>query len=641
MKKAPVAILEDDSSFAQALSEALSRNGFEPHFFNSEDALLEGLKAHNFVALVVDCFLPFGSGVELSQEVRKKYPASTLEIVLMSGMFKDAAFIKEATKLTSAKHFFKKPFELSVLIEALKQTSTPVEMTEDVVPARERLYYLLSDQAFTKREKKKAIEELDEISGFDLPLIYLTLMEIKISGFLNLVNSKGEISGVYFSKGQIVNIDLAGASSKVGQILIESGFITKDDLTLGLNLKSDRKLGEKLIESHLVSPHGFYRSLRQQTLFRILQTINEETYQVNFVPDDVGAAPSALEHNQLLEVLAQNSESKLSESWLSALYTQWLTGTLRFDNRESFHSTMEQIGAADYSGELEAFINTKETSLFQIFNSFENRKVNVIKCVHLLLLAGVVRLKVVESSDDLKIQIRKLQNLDSYLGKVSDLEAFAIMKRLTGGSEKSPNFIWKKLSKLMGEPPQPSNKELFDLYKKIEQRVEKVRQSISRGDSTEIQSQLRAQEAEKMFLLTKLTEEAKQKLALSSFSEAKNILLKVKDLNPQFPRFQLLQTWAHFGAGDYKEPKKLEAQLQLIPQEEQLEAVFYYLQAQLYKMQGRFAESKTLFEKALQIDSQFLPARRELAQFSHKDVKKDVLNQDLKSLVSGFFKKTK
>ncbi|PIS11646.1 MAG: response regulator, partial [Bdellovibrio sp. CG10_big_fil_rev_8_21_14_0_10_47_8] len=102
MAKARIAILEDDNVIAAAMTAAFERSGYEVFWTNQTTEMNEYLGKFTVATLFVDCLLPGGSGVDFVTSIRKKFPANVLDVVIMSGIFTDAGFIKETTRATRA-----------------------------------------------------------------------------------------------------------------------------------------------------------------------------------------------------------------------------------------------------------------------------------------------------------------------------------------------------------------------------------------------------------------------------------------------------------------------------------------------------------------------------------------------------------
>ena len=253
MAKDKVIILEDDSQLALAMSQAIASKGFEVLVTERTNEVREILKDENVKTIFVDCLLPTDNGVDFITSIRKDYPANTLDVVLMSGLFTDNQFIRESLKNTKAIAFLKKPFPLHEALSKLRPTRVLDEpkiipnqenSQIEILSPRKALYSLFGKEKVSNREKLKAIEALEEIHGFDLAYIYSLLAETSSTGHLNIINSNGEISGITFCEGHIIGVDVVDQETFLGKMMIEAGYILPDDLNLVLNSPNPKKIGE-------------------------------------------------------------------------------------------------------------------------------------------------------------------------------------------------------------------------------------------------------------------------------------------------------------------------------------------------------------------------------------------------------------
>jgi lipoprotein NlpI len=76
-----------------------------------------------------------------------------------------------------------------------------------------------------------------------------------------------------------------------------------------------------------------------------------------------------------------------------------------------------------------------------------------------------------------------------------------------------------------------------------------------------------------------------------------------------------------------------------VPPEEKFDALYSFVLGLFQKAKGDFGAAKKSFEKAFNLDANLIQARREISILAQKSQKKDVMNRDLKDLVSDFFKK--
>src|SRR5262245_39644194 len=115
--KSSILIVDDDVTFGKAMKEAFVRAGYEVHLCHHPKEAHFVIKVHNIAGAVVDCMLPQQNGVDLVKELRKHWGDSETPVVLISGIFTNKAFAKEASQNTQAISFFAKPFEMQSLID--------------------------------------------------------------------------------------------------------------------------------------------------------------------------------------------------------------------------------------------------------------------------------------------------------------------------------------------------------------------------------------------------------------------------------------------------------------------------------------------------------------------------------------------
>jgi DNA-binding NtrC family response regulator len=181
--KSKILILEDDESLGTALKEVLSRAGHYVYMASRPDEAMSLVGAHNVDFVFVDCLLPQMTGLDFVEKARQTYPSTKFKVILMSGIYSDKQFIQEALAKTQALSFLKKPFDLEQVLKLVKSDSAP---RKEESSARKLLYQMFANPTVTNRQKRKVIESIEEVSGFDLPFLYSLLAETKSSGYLNI-----------------------------------------------------------------------------------------------------------------------------------------------------------------------------------------------------------------------------------------------------------------------------------------------------------------------------------------------------------------------------------------------------------------------------------------------------------------------
>lgn len=638
-----IVILEDDQALLAALKSGFTREGFEVFGSGKPDEVLQYLTKNPPKALFVDCLLPGTSGVDFVTSLKKNNNLLNCDVYLMSGLFTDSGFVRDSIRTTQAKGFIKKPFDLKEVID-LVRSPNEAEHEEDV-PPRKSLYQLFSKSKVTLREKRKAIEALEEVHGFDLPFLYSLLVETKATGHLNIMRPNGDIFGVSLAQGKIIQVDILDQETQLGKLLIEAGFILPDDLDSALNISVPKRLGEKLIKNNLLSPHAFNIALANQMSIRLSRTIFDEPIKVNFVASEVELTYPHIDSESLSSFLHDWIASKISLEWLKAHYMQW--GDYKLILSPGFNLTNSVLSTPlleKTSGILDVL--TKGVTLNQLLEVQGLDNETTYKALHLLAVRGLVIFVAQKGDFDDVERRKKLQRIFDEMRVKSKLDAFEFLVQLTGCSESDGNQVFDEFIKMLGEEPLPNQKELHQIYVDLKHLVESI-VDFDNGDSREKLKEEKAKtDIELKIKAASQFEEAKQCLQKSQFQKALALLQKVNAADPTVDKIKLHLIWARLGAmtevGGHRAKVVSEVELELlqVPPEEKFEALYSFVVGLFNKLKGDYPTAKKSFEKAINLDSTMIVARRELNSIQAMTAQKpDLMNRDLKDLVSSFFKK--
>jgi FixJ family two-component response regulator/tetratricopeptide (TPR) repeat protein len=646
MANPKVAILEDDETLSQALKKALEKNSYEVLASKSTTEVMDFLNNNPVNTLFVDCLLPLGSGVDFVVEVRKNHPASLLNVVMMSGIFTDAAFVKDSVRTTQATSFLKKPFDLAEAVACVKVMKVAAQ-TERIASPKKDIYNLFSKPKVSVREKRKAIEALDEMHGFDLPYLYSLLVETQATGHLNIVGAKGELSGISFSHGKIVGVDIVDQETQIGKLLIQGGFIFPDDLRDALSETGTKRVGEKLIQRGLLSPHGFNIGMANQMSIRLSRTITDVPIKVNFVATDVELTVPHIDSDSLSVFLHDWIASKFSLSWLKAHYVQWEDYVLM--KTPSFvpeHPILSMPMIAHFTGLTEYF--TSGLPLGQLLESKKFPEENSFKALYLLLAKGLLSF----NENPVFVGTGEVQSVKKILAQMqgkNKLEVWDFMVRITDGEQAQPAKIFNDFVRILGPEPlvnlkDPLSKEAAKAYLTLKAMAEESFAFSKGGNREKMKEEIARSEIEIKIKASSYFEEGKAALQKAQYSIAGPLFVKAIAADPRLEKIKLYQIWARLGQENPAQKgqilRDVELELMQVPPEEKFDALYSFVMGLYYKSKGDFSEAKKSFEKAINLDIGFIPAKRELSRLLTSNAKpKDVFNRDLKDLVSGFFKK--
>lgn len=637
--KSKILILEDDETVRNSLKEILSRAGHSV-FTASRPDEANGILAANggLEFLFCDCLLPQMTGLDFIKQARANYPASKFKVVLMSGIYTDKAFIQEATQSTQAVAFMKKPFDMEQVLKIVKKEEAP---RREESTARKKLYQMFANPTVTSRQKRKVIESIEEVSGFDLPFLYSLLVETKSSGYLNIYNSDGSVSGISFCNGNIVGVDVDDRTTFLGEMLIQSGYATPKDVQEALRDKNNRKIGNYLIQNNQLSPHAFDLILMEQMNIRLVRTIVDQKIRVNFASAEVEMSNPSIDADTLSYYLHDWIASKISVSWLKSLYVMWAgnvivkSPTFRDDHPALTMSLVKSLDG------LTVKLNNQVT-LTQLLEIKGYSEVAVYKAIHFLLTKGLVVFAQRAAFTNPAEQLKVIRKIHAELEHKNSYEIVAYMETGTGGG--SAESILADFMTLLGEEPSDRASEVYSYWHKVRALAE---EAISASkDSNKIDQFRQASqrsEAEAKLKATSLMEEVKKALQYTQFAKALEILAEVATMNPQMHQLHLYSAWAKLGSVDVAKKqfvlKEVELELLQVPPDERYDTLFPFVIGLFNKIKGDMVAARKSFEKSVALDPSFIPARRELSILSSQNKKQDVFNMDLKQAISGFFKK--
>src|SRR5262249_8307826 len=118
------------------------------------------------------------------------------------------------------------------------------------------LHALLATPFASHRERRKAFDQIETLTGFDLPFVFCILMDAESSGHLNIVDSDTNIYGVTLAKGALARVDSESTILLTKKLLIQHGFITEADLGELKDKGSSGDLIKSLVDEGLMSPHA-------------------------------------------------------------------------------------------------------------------------------------------------------------------------------------------------------------------------------------------------------------------------------------------------------------------------------------------------------------------------------------------------
>lgn len=642
--KSKILILEDDESVGLALKEILSRAGHHVFLAARPDEASNILVSNNIDFLFCDCLLPQMTGLDFIERTRTGHPNLRFKVILMSGIYTDKQFIQEATQKAQAVTFLRKPFEMEQVLKLVKKDEGPKREDSN---ARKLLYQMFANPKVTNRQKRKVIESIEEVSGFDLPFLYSLLCETKSSGYLNIYNSDGSVSGISFCNGNIVGVDVDDKTTFLGEMLIQSGYSTPADVQVALRDKNNRRIGNYLIQNNQLSPHAFDLILMEQMNIRLVRTIVDEKIRVNFASAEVEMTNPSIDADALSYYLHDWIASKLSLGFLKPLYLMWAGNVIsKSPTFVEDHAALSMSMVKTLDGFM-GHING-ETTLNQLLDVKGYNEVAVYKAIHFLLTKGLIVFAQKTAFDNPQAQLNALKKIWAELDGKNGFEIVAYMESGGMGSGTLESVL-EEFKTLLGPEPDDTKSELYKLWSRINKDADDaviVAQDSNKAD--QFRQAAQRSDAENRLKAASLMEEARKALQFNQFAKAVTQTGEVAKLNPQQAHLHILSSWAKLGTAANADAtrraaiiKDVELEVMQIPPDERYEYLYPFVMGLLQKTKGDLVGARKSLEKAIAMDSTFIPARRELSMLmtSNANKKQDVFTMDLKQVVAGFFKK--
>ena len=635
-----ILVVDDDKAIGDALARVFAPKGFVvTNCVKGADAI-EKLKVDEFSAIFLDCMLPQLSGVDLAAKITEGN-LSSAPIYLMSGVYKDKRYIKDAMIKSHAAEFITKPFNPDDVVKLIVNTTG--DKTEQ---SRPPLFRIFSDAQATARDIRRAIDSTDSIHSFDLPIVYGFLLNSGIAGHLNVIEAKGDVFGISILPYKIISVDTNHSKSYLGALLVEKGFVNRAQVDEILNTPSTKKLGARLIEANLISPHAIFEVMADQLVIRLSKTIYDSSVTINFSESkDLKDAPGI--DNKTFNILLHDwILSKIPYPWLKAFYVTWMDQEII--PGPAYPNLQNAIEAPIFKRlpGLEKMIASGRT-VDRLLTDGNYNESDFYVAIHYLAILRVICFGARDEVKDYDaIRARLLRVLKETDGK----NYFEVLNLSKNAREAEIKNAYYELAKIFhpDKIPKEAPKEIFDLNQKIFSLVASAFNIIKETSSRErYLKELDQGRADELLKAEAIYEKGKALLSSGRISQALEAFEEVGKFNLAKSDLTMYRVWAMLkmmetkkGAADIK---VVEQQLEQIPPEDRHDAIYHFVKGLFQKQIGRADIARGLFERAIAVDPQFIDARRELnvLRLKNETQKVDIWKGDLKDVVGLLFKPKK
>jgi CheY-like chemotaxis protein len=636
---AKILIVDDDKSSSQLLSEVVKRMGLKPIVANKPIDALNVVKLQTVHAALVDVLLPKMSGVDLVAEFRKTKFGDN-PVVLVSGVFKDKNFATDALKKTGAVDFLFKPFGVEELIATLQAAFKDAINVE-----KWNVQALLTRKMPSARDRSKALEHLESITGNDFPFVLGLLLEVSISGHLNIVNEGGEIFGATVTKGTITDVDSTESQSAGVLALISKGFLHQQDWEEFQRGGNNKFTLERLVQEGYVSPHGVTMAKHEQILADLKAICSAEQLKLNFGAAETQDSPPkhAVELNQLLSAIF-GSEEFFNSDYLKTFYSAVVGSSVQL---VAAPETLEQRWKDPVFAGMDQLLATVKAggTISEVIAAQPDKADAVLRAVHFLVLHRDIAFADVERVKDVTANRERYTKMYEELAKRTPDQIFEYFGAPPMASVKVVESLFEQYSK--SNDPNKLSPELKDISQKCFDLVKDARATmIDEGLRMELIEKKKSAGASAHKKANELVAKGLDQLRRGQAAKAVELLSEADQLHPTTLGF-LIGVWAGIKSGISRDKAKLMESMKKLDalSSEDRQSAYYFMAMGLVKKALLDQTAVTFFEKAVEADSTFTEARRELtilesaAKDKEKSGKVDLLTGDITQVISQLFRK--
>lgn len=600
-------IVDDDLVLTDGLKRLAENAGALVSVAQTGKQALGQIKSEEegFTHIIVDCVLPEDNGIALSKELQKANEVKRQDhrLFLTSGII-DPTLLGES--IGHAESFLSKPIDRETLVKIFDNSSQDHNI-KDLFKKAPDLELLLSVY------DKKTFND-----GYDLLPLIFGLSWLDFNGQVVLKFDGGEMALDYCE--QLTRVTGSETSSSLGEVLVLLGFLNKNDLEKHLASEdfktSKMRIGQHLIHKNMISPHSIDMAIEYQLNQRLISLLNKKKIKV-----EISQA----------EINKQNSKGK------SVYYI--------FSNILNHFQNIEKIP----DSQSRAYLSQEKIKIYETDKTFildnNNKKFNLYtdeKKYQYLILSSFAGSLIGYKNSALKITNSELNDLEEKLSLNDPFKVFDV--NLSEATDKS---IAKKYHSVAIKY-HPDKVASLGLEKDLEDRAlaifSQLTTEFNKIKTVEKRNSYRLQQET---LEKKLAEQIRNlrtnllnQLLKSEFKKAKSTLNKINSINSdrEDDLLKLLKFWCDFKNNDPFDLDSVKPILESVSEDRQLNELKTYVKSIVELVHGNLEGSAKQLKTCLNLNPNFLPARRDMIELKSLNISKKQKKTTLSSLFS--FKKS-
>lgn len=647
MKKSDINILiiEDDKSMRESLSEAVKRRGYKVAAVARPEEAESIVKIKPIHGIIADVMLPGRNGVDLVKKLKENLTEG-VGIIFISGIYRDRSFALDSVKSVEAIEYFLKPFNIEEALSLLDKKLNAYIETPKV-----DLYSLLASPFASNRERRKALDHVEQMRGYDLPFALCILMDSESSGHLNIVDANQNIFGITMAKGALARVDSEATALLTKKLLVHHGFISELELSELKSKKVGGDLVRSLVDEGLMSPHVPGLIKTETIVSELKKLIGNGVVQINFVPDrQLKPEPDDIDLQGFTPYLHEMIDLAIPFDWLKSFYSEWLGYPIKAGPEFNKHTQIDFLPIMKRVSGILGLCEKKLTIEDLIAHFSKEKEEYVYKALHLMMLKRFVVFEELRVIKNIEEHISRLKSIHAELNKKSPIETFKYFGLDANPKHQDVVRIYKDFAK--AHHPDLLPKEVsadirsmnHELFSSVTAAYEILSNEKKRAS---YYAELKQSEAESQFKSDELVTNAA--LALSRGQYVDGLKMLQSAVNYYKSERSLLHFWwAKFkveGEMRAHEIPEIDKQLKLMSQGMRKTALWVFVNGLIKRFQGDLRGAAADFTKTLTLEDDFMDARRELARLKALAPKtvsaEDFLTGDISVVMKGLFSKKK
>lgn len=603
-----ILVVDDEISIAESLVKALVKSGYTSRHVRDADQALQELEVRDYHMIVIDCMLPRINGIELAKKIQEKIP-NGIKTILISGIFKDQGFKKDAIEKAKALHYFEKPYDLQEVVNFVNKA-----FEKEMAPETPPLYHFFHKEFHSNSDElTQIINESELIHGYEVPIILSLLCAGKVSGELTLeINNDTTLIG--FNKGAITKVLSSDTDSYFGVLLIENGFSTPEEIAKGLALESELPIGKRLWATNTLSPHAIALVHQEQLSIRLSKSIQPVNYKISFKKLEKENNDLQIEESSFHRYLNDWLSSKVRSDWLRNFFTPWSDNFIVKGPLFSQFETFKKLPLASLSPNITEAINNK-TTIGEIIDNHK-RPFTYQSLLFLLLLEVIKISEERNTNQNFEATIQRLTRFHEALKTKNFYEMLGV-DRYAHKERIQQAFHNMALTLHPDKVPREAPNEVLKLTTEIFQTLSQANQTLTNHQSKQkYDFELEHGRAEQIMHSENLFERGCILLNNKKYNEACDTFDEVYQMNIYNDDFFIYYCWALLkrGASPSQVNKLLllvEEFLSKIPQEKRHNSSYFYIKGLYLKLNQDFDKAIISFKHAFTLNPEFKPAQIE------------------------------